>query len=69
MLEGIEKLRVIGLIIEEIYSDFARDMIRSIQGAMTQHKNLRLVVLEGKQCQHIPLLLFQLVPTQTDLNL
>ncbi len=49
MLEGIKKLRVIGLIIEEIYSDFARDMIRSIQGAMTQHENLRLVVLEGKR--------------------
>ncbi|MBR6274385.1 MAG: substrate-binding domain-containing protein [Lachnospiraceae bacterium] len=49
MLEGIKKLRVIGLIIEEIHSDFARDMIRSIQGAMTQHDNLRLIVLEGKR--------------------
>lgn len=39
---------VIGMVLEDIYTDFSKELIQSVLNAIPQNKNIRLVVLAGK---------------------
>ncbi len=43
-----EKRRLIGLVLEDIFTDFSKEIIRSVEKAIPYEKNMRLVVIPGK---------------------
>ena len=43
-----EKKRLIGLVLEDIFTDFSKEIIRSVEKAIPYEKNMRLVVIPGK---------------------
>ena len=45
-------LKVIGLIMEDIFTDFAKEVIRGVENAAKELKNIRLIVLVGRQNEH-----------------
>ena len=42
-------LKVIGLIMEDIFTDFAKEVIRGVENAAKQLRDIRLIVLVGRQ--------------------
>ena len=44
-----KKMRVIGLICEDIFTDFAKEVIRGVQNATREREDVRLIVLVGRQ--------------------
>ena len=44
-----KKMRVIGLICEDIFTDFAKEVIRGVQNATRERDDVRLIVLVGRQ--------------------
>lgn len=48
MAVGKEKVRIIGLVLEDIFTDFAKEIISSVKRALPQNNSLRLAVITGK---------------------
>lgn len=48
MQGGNKRETVIGVVLEDIYTDFSKELIQSILKAVPDNKNVRLVVLAGK---------------------
>ncbi len=44
-----KKLKVIGLIMEDIFTEFAKEVIRGVENAAKEMKDIRLIVLVGRQ--------------------
>ncbi|MBO4749543.1 MAG: GGDEF domain-containing protein [Lachnospiraceae bacterium] len=44
-----KRMKVIGLICEDIFTDFAKEVIRGVQNAAREHDDVRLIVLVGRQ--------------------
>jgi len=40
--------KIIGLILENIFTDFSKELIQSVANALPSHENIRLIVLAGK---------------------
>ena len=49
MGSGNDKVKTIGLILEDAFTDFAHDIIHSISSMAAERKDLRLVVIAGRQ--------------------
>lgn len=49
MSEEKHELKIIGLIMEDIFTDFAKEVIRGVENAAKEMKNIRLIVLVGRQ--------------------
>ena len=49
MEKGEKKLKVIGLIMEDIFTEFAKEVIRGVENAAKEMKDIRLIVLVGRQ--------------------
>jgi len=49
MKNSAVEIKTIGLVIEDAFTDFAREIIRTISGAVKDRKDLRLVILAGRQ--------------------
>ncbi|MBQ9383994.1 MAG: substrate-binding domain-containing protein [Ruminiclostridium sp.] len=43
-----EKKRLIGLLLEDIFTDFSKEIIQSVEKAIPYEKNIRLAVISGK---------------------
>ena len=43
-----ENRKIIGLILENIFTDFSKELVQSVANALPAHKNLSLIVLAGK---------------------
>lgn len=41
---------VIGMVLEDIFADFSKELISNVQAAIPWHENIRLVVLPGRYC-------------------
>jgi len=49
MMNGSDKVRTIGLILEDAFTDFAHDIIHSVSSVIMDRKDLRLVIVPGRQ--------------------
>ena len=49
MKHSSSKIRTIGLVLEDAFTDFADDIIHSVSFMMMDRKDLRLVVIPGRQ--------------------
>lgn len=49
MKDSINKIRTIGLVLEDAFTDFAYDIIHSVSFVVKDRKDLRLVIIPGRQ--------------------
>ncbi|MCR5507082.1 MAG: LacI family transcriptional regulator [Lachnospiraceae bacterium] len=47
----MERIKTIGLVIDEIFADFSKEIMHSVLYAMRDRKDLRLIVMAGRQCE------------------
>lgn len=48
-MNGNRRIKTIGLVLEDCFTDFAQDIIRSVSFAVQERKDLRLVIIAGRQ--------------------
>ena len=54
MHNEMRKPKVITMVLEEISSEFSKELIQSAVNAIPAEENVRLVALVGKYIDHIP---------------
>ena len=47
-MKGSKGKRTIGLVLENMYTDFGEEFIQNVQSGVRQHKNIDLVVISGR---------------------
>lgn len=52
MKNGSEGIRTIGLILEDAFTDFGKEVIQSVSFAMRDRNDLRLVIISGRQFEN-----------------